>query len=548
MSIIDDCVQFLEDLILGDFNEDQMVSAQVIGGLISLIPIIDQVMDVRDVSGSLYRINKHGGMAKATLDEKIGLGFAAFGVIPEVGSAFKTVFKPLYKERKALKGTFNGGVAMVERMLGVKKGGAVKWVRALDWAGNTQAAIAQANLALESSIAMLGFIAAGHWWCPSHLEQLARDVMPTMESLRGKLAGPIREASAEIRGFLEEMLGEHAAAVAMAVAQNAAATPRASRGSGTRNSAVASHASHGSRGSHANQGNHSSSTAATTPASRGRQHETVGEHPRTHAKTTASNTASATQRIYEAYDALNFALRGLAGEHIVDHHVIEQKNWGLEWNGHDWHGSDAGRKNPGWQTQFKKINDNETPLYLCTPSAHVLTNGIDSAWFTNRPKPHQFAVVEAKANMNPKVGLLQLLGEARDLNSINTKKGGSRRTSNATSGTKKGANMVLQMSTPWVNQRIKKDLRQWETKMKRNYSRHVFLVTPIQAAEHTAALKKIMEEGLVSKPDEAQVHAPDHSVHNVEKEFSSADIDEADAKYQQSGKPKRNTKSGKSKK
>ena len=186
MSIIDDCVQFLEDLILGDFNEQQMVSAQVIGGLISLVPIVDQVMDVRDVSGSLYRINKHGGFAKATLDQKIDFGFAAFGVVPEVGSAFKTVFKPLYKQRKAAKGVINGGVAMIERMLGQKKGGAVRWVRALDWAGNTQAAIVQANLALSSCIALLEYLGQGHWWCPDHLEQLARD---TAQGVFGRYVG-----------------------------------------------------------------------------------------------------------------------------------------------------------------------------------------------------------------------------------------------------------------------------------------------------------------------------------------------------------------------
>ena len=45
MSLVDDCMKFLEDLIMGDFNEDQMVSAQIIGGLISLIPVVDQVMD-----------------------------------------------------------------------------------------------------------------------------------------------------------------------------------------------------------------------------------------------------------------------------------------------------------------------------------------------------------------------------------------------------------------------------------------------------------------------------------------------------------------------
>eukprot|EP01031_Cornospumella_fuschlensis_P002524 gene2524-3154_t len=61
---------------MGDFNDEQMVSAQIIGGLVSLIPVMDQVMDVRDISGTLYRINKRGGFAKASLDQKVDLGFA----------------------------------------------------------------------------------------------------------------------------------------------------------------------------------------------------------------------------------------------------------------------------------------------------------------------------------------------------------------------------------------------------------------------------------------------------------------------------------------
>jgi hypothetical protein len=47
-----------------------------------------------------------------------------------------------------MKGAMSGGVAMIERMLGQKKGGAVKWIKTLDWTGNTQNDINQANMAL----------------------------------------------------------------------------------------------------------------------------------------------------------------------------------------------------------------------------------------------------------------------------------------------------------------------------------------------------------------------------------------------------------------
>jgi len=518
MSALDDCRQFLEDLIMGDFNEDQMVSAQIIGGLISLIPVVDQVMDVRDVSGSLYRINKQGGFAKATLDQKIYLGFAAFGVVPEVGSAFKTVFKPLYKERKALKGAVNSGVAMIERLLSKKKGGALKWVKALDWAGNTQAAIVQADLALESCIALLDYIAQGHWWCPDRLEQLARDVAPGIKKMRGQLAGPIREAAAQIKAFITGLLGEHAAAVVLTVAGNAGSLPRGGHhGAGAR----------GGAGSHSR----------------------VADQPRLNGRTTTGKIANVVQRTaFQAYQGLNYAAKGLMGEHIVDHHVIEQKGWGLDWNRHDMIGG-PGKKSAGWQTKYKKLNDNEVPLYLCTPSAHVLTNGIDSLWHTNRANPKQYAVVEAKANMNPAATLSQMLGEAKASGSTAGQGGSGRKKKIATASGKSSAapsnTMTMQMSRDWITKRIRSDFPRYQAAIlmgNGNYSRHVFLVSPLQAAEHIIAMEKIIEEKLISNPVGAQKYAADHGKHNVQKEFGEQDLDAAEARYKQYGKPKKPNK------
>jgi hypothetical protein len=515
MSLVDDCTKFLEDLIMGDFNEDQMVSAQIVGGLISLVPVVDQVMDVRDVSGSLYRINKQGGFAKATIDQKIYLGFAAFGVVPEVGSAFKTVFKPLYKERKALKGAVNSGVAMIERMLSKSKGGALAWVKALNWAGNTQAAILQANMALESCIALLDYVAQGHWWCPDHLEQLARDVSPGIKKMRGQLAGPIREASGYIKAFITELLGEHAAAVVMTVASNAGSIPHS-----------------GQHGAKARSGDSNT-------------HLRVADKPRLNGRTTTGKIASVVQRTaFEAYKGLTYSAKGLMGEHIVDHHVIEQKGWGLEWNRHDMIGG-PGKKASGWQSEFRKLNDDEIPLYLCTPSVHVLTHGIDSLWLTNRTRPHQFAVVEAKASMSLAPKLLSLLGEAKGASDAPAPATGRKR-KNSSGAVRTGpsttlkSGMVMQMSRTWISDRIQKDFPRYRIlvlKNGRNYSRHVILVSPIQAGEHLKVLEKIISEGLISKSAAAQKYAAEHSRHDIQREFGESDLDAAEAEYKIGGRP-----------
>jgi hypothetical protein len=547
MSFLHECEQFLSDLILGDFNENQMVSAQIVGGLISLIPVVDQVMDVRDVSGCLFRIHKGGGFAKAGIDQKINLGFAAFGVVPEIGSAFKTVFKPLYKERKAMKGAFNGGVAMIERMLGHKKGGAVKWVKALDWAGNTQNAINQANMALDSCIEMLDYIGQGHWWCPNSLRDKARAVAPGLRKMKGQLAAPIREAVGHIKAFLEEMLGEHATAVVMAVASNAG-TVRAS----------------GHPGAGQSKGHPSAPHAKATPHVPvhvpGTPHKKVAAEHGTAGKTTTGKIASATQRLaYDGYKALNFAAKGLMGEHIADHHIIEHKGWGLQWNRHDMVGGTKGKAD-GWQSAPKKLNDQEKPLFLCIPANVVLNGGIDSAWLTSRAKPQQFAIVEAKANFNPAASLHSLLGEAQDKSGAGNSSAGSGRRKKKGAATapaavatpstptaKPAKAMTMQMSHQWIVDRIKKDFGAYRAQIlsgpsERNYSRHVFLVTPIQAAEHTIAIGKIMAEGLVNNPSKAQKYAEDHAKHDVQREFSEADLDAAQKTYETQGKHKTQSK------
>ena len=83
---------FFRTLLLGDFEENQNTAAQIVGGLIGLIPVLDQVLDARDITGTLYKVNQAGGFKNASTDQVVNFGFAAFGAIPEVGSVFKGAF------------------------------------------------------------------------------------------------------------------------------------------------------------------------------------------------------------------------------------------------------------------------------------------------------------------------------------------------------------------------------------------------------------------------------------------------------------------------
>jgi hypothetical protein len=92
------------------------------------------------------------------------------------------------------------------------------------------------------------------------------------------------------------------------------------------------------------------------------------------------------------------------------------------------------------------------------------------------------------------------------------------------------------MSHKWIEARVMKDFRRYARKImpgtnRVNYSRHVFLVTPAQSAEHIEAFTKIIEEGFVSNPSAAQKYAGIHAVHNIQREFGESDLDVAENEY-----------------
>ena len=140
--------------------------------------------------------------------------------------------------------------------------------------------------------------------------------------------------------------------------------------------------------------------------------------------------------------------------------------------------------------------------------------------------------------MNPAAKLLNLLGEANDRSAPQQ---GGRRGKRSSGTPAKPAIKVLQMSHVWISDRIRKDFFRYAGRILSgngvNYSRHVFLVTPIQASDHIKSITKIMEEGLVSNPSAAQKYAKEHAVHDVGREFGEADLAVAEQEYAMTGKP-----------
>jgi hypothetical protein len=369
---------FLRTLILGDFEEHQSTSAQIVSGLLGLIPGLDQVLDARDIAGTLFNINKSGGFKNATPDQLVNLGFAAFGAIPEVGSVFKATFKPLYRERKLAKGAVHSGLHKLESMLGMSKGGALTWIRKEllgKWAQRTNQVIQTVNSALNSAIELIEFMAYAtgwkDWLIPDPIQELCKQLLPGLKAMRGTLNAPLQRASDEIRHFLEDLLGEQAAGVVMALG-NRAVQPSAVPGTRTR------------------AGHNAAAVAPKGPVPVRQQQRKVAGTPATKGTKAQGPISRAIQVTRKTIGTLANQEKALLGEHIVDYH--ELKRLGGNWP-HD-------KKTGKWlPTTVAKLNCDKRPMNLSLEDLpKVNIPGIDAVWGHDG----KFTVTEAKAS--PSIG------------------------------------------------------------------------------------------------------------------------------------------------
>jgi hypothetical protein len=77
-------------MLKGDFNKSPTMSQVIVSGLISIIPIADQVCDVRDLISNLIDLCQENGN---TDNNYMALALTSIGIIPEIGSAIKTIVK-----------------------------------------------------------------------------------------------------------------------------------------------------------------------------------------------------------------------------------------------------------------------------------------------------------------------------------------------------------------------------------------------------------------------------------------------------------------------
>jgi hypothetical protein len=501
---------FFKTLLLGDFEENQNSAAMLVGGLLGLIPVLDQVLDARDITGAMFNINKKGGFKNASADQLVNLGFAAFGAIPEVGSAFKGVFKPLWKERRLAKGAVHSGLQAIEALLGMSKGGAIGWIRKEligKWGSRTNQAIQAVNAALAASIELTEFIATASGWkdwlIPDPIQELAKQILPGMKALQGKINEPLQRASNEIREFLQDLLGEQAAAMVMAVGGRAV---QASAVPATRPRA----------------GHNAAAVSPQVPIPKRQKAQKVADKPKVQAKKAAGPISTAVQITRKAFGKLASQEKGLIGEHMVDY-------WELKRLQGDWpHDKSKAKWSP---STVQKINVDKRPVNLSIEDLPKVNHaGLDAVW----DHDGKYTVTEAKASES--VGAVFGFGKYKEKKGIIPTITGVSEDHKMlhyvlSDSSDKGGTVtpLMQMSVGWVEDRAKREgigptaAKSLSARNSNSYFRRVVLVT-IESKGGLDHGKALTDIHLGKSP--ADVHA--HAAHGVTKEWEAAAINAVD--------------------
>lgn len=147
-------VTWLAGALQGDFNKSPTTGQMITGGIVSMIPIVDQVCDVRDIVANC--INLSDPKAREETENWIALGLTCIGFVPLAGSAAKTVGKVALRNANKL-------IDLLKQMEWLEKHGKslkiaipwghapIEWLKKFDWQGAMRQAAEKAKAAFVNA-------------------------------------------------------------------------------------------------------------------------------------------------------------------------------------------------------------------------------------------------------------------------------------------------------------------------------------------------------------------------------------------------------------
>lgn len=443
---------------------------------------------------------------------------------------------------------------------GLKKGGALKYLKAFPWGARKAQALQNVMLALDQVDSLLEYLSVSRWWVPDDLENLAKRMRPLVKQAKDPIKKGFNQGFDAMHEFIVDLIGEDGYRVVAAATTAAVSTNNKSKANAEKSNLI--HNQKQTRkdgGKFSGAGASGSFEKSKTPKktntkqnaksnkeqkatsvknqkeklsqSEQAKHNTVSDKNRQDVQKGTGTRTTATKYTIDKIGNFTNKLKGILGEHMADYHCQQIKGWGKETAKHD---------NPN-AINSHKLNDGGQMVQLFELKSRG--RGIDGVWKTNSGKP--YAIIEAKFSENPIKSLGELLNDAKDKNGADMSSSTEDSTGTKQKNKKKKKNnqnksntpdiggersrqtngKVMQMSHNWIQTRLrstrlvlndlfaKEDLLSDTNKV---YKRLVLFFSVPQVASHLTALAQ--------KASGEKVNHDIHIAHEVTFEWGDAAI------------------------
>jgi hypothetical protein len=201
--------KWLWGALQGDFNKNPTTGQMITGGLLSMIPFVDQLCDVRDVTANCIILSTEDGRADSS--NWIALGLTCLGFVPLIGSAVKTVAKVCIRKGAKLLDLIKQ-MEWLEALVVKTKGLQIPWGRApLDWLRtfDWQAAAKQAaDVAVKAFQNALEKVRAAIDWAVGGVKAKLQRLAEGFSHMIERVGKSLQDAATQVRAKIGELLSK----------------------------------------------------------------------------------------------------------------------------------------------------------------------------------------------------------------------------------------------------------------------------------------------------------------------------------------------------
>lgn len=210
-------IEYIFGFVSGDFNKNPTVAQVIVGGLISMIPVADQVCDIRDLLASVIILSDE---KQRTAENWTGLALVGIGVIPFFGSVFKTIAKLITSKVIKTKDELFKAIEQLEsysRKLGYKPfwgDNPERWLKTKPWAEiatNAKQVLNQYLVKLQSLLEMYGSRNTAKM---TGFDGLADKYAASLKSIMAQVGQYIDDLCRQVENACHEIMGQPKLSVA----------------------------------------------------------------------------------------------------------------------------------------------------------------------------------------------------------------------------------------------------------------------------------------------------------------------------------------------